>query len=817
MTLLNYKGSRKVMRLIALVCLVVAGSLLQPIAAKAQPGGKLVNIDNVRIGFITGPSEPGDPGDLKNRLSYFKPGAWTPVFVDITAGLQGLENATLSVETTDNDDIQNTYTVPLPRLDPKESIQAITYVKPGSGGGDIIITVNKGNQSAKHTRTFSQLDHLNLNELLYLTAGARLPGLRRLANTITEESQKQNSPRAQFYQPRSAYVDDADQLPTRWFGYDSVDLLILSTGNKDFTEKLLGDRNRRKEAIVEWVERGGHLIISTGKHQDMVRELVERMGIPLTVKITGSRPVDRLSEVENWCGAQVPLQSQTTKDGKKPTFDLAKLSRVSKEADVLLALKSDGSPLIVRMPFGLGQVTLVGFDLDQQPFASWPGQSQFWEKLLTETHHLTRDPSHRNQNNPNMNPFGVEDNGEVAGDLQYSLEQFDDVPMISFGWVALFILIYIVVVGPLDYLFLKKVVKRLELTWITFPTVVLVVSAVAYFTAYAIKGNDLRINKVDLVDIDLVEGQGKARSYGQTWFTLFSPRIQLYTIGIEPGTPIWAAAPAEGKPSASVLVSWMGRPDSNFGGYDRPRSQSLFRRSYEYAPDGSGLLGVPIQVWSSKSFTARWEAPLDPNHMPFRVDLRHPADAENPKGNPKDLTGSITNLLPFALLEATLIYGDGDAMPHTFPLGRLEANETKQIDIHRNQGGNDLSLWAPASTQRNWQYGRFGRTAQGSAGPVLDSLKKAMFHDASQLEIFRNNSIRHLDQKWRLTKHADEAVLFFRLPASKGEAEKINRAPETPTQLWLGELPSSGKERPNLWGNLKQESFVRVFIPVKGP
>ena len=32
-------------------------------------------------------------------------------------------------------------------------------------------------------------------------------------------------------------------------------------------------------------------------------------------------------------------------------------------------------------------------------------------------------------------------------------------------------------IGPLDYLFLKKVVKKLELTWITFPTVVLVVSA----------------------------------------------------------------------------------------------------------------------------------------------------------------------------------------------------------------------------------------------------------------------------------------------------------------------------------------------------
>src|SRR5262249_39250323 len=154
-----------------------------------------------------------------------KPGAWTPVFVDLTAGPQGLENATLTVESTDNDDIQNIYTVPLPRLDPKEYFQAITYTKPGSGGGDIVITIydKDKNQLAKNTRNFSNLDHLNLNELLYLTAGSRLPGLRRLANTISEESQKANTPHNQFYQPRAAYVDDADQLPMRWFGYDSVD------------------------------------------------------------------------------------------------------------------------------------------------------------------------------------------------------------------------------------------------------------------------------------------------------------------------------------------------------------------------------------------------------------------------------------------------------------------------------------------------------------------------------------------------------------------------------------------------------------------
>src|SRR5262249_13950136 len=152
---------------------------------------------------------------------------------------------------------------------------------------------------------------------------------------------------------------------------------------------------------------------------------------------------------------------------------------------------------------------------------------------------------------------------DLAGTLFDTMQSFPKVSNISFGWVWLFIFVYIIVVGPLDYFFLKKVVKRLELTWITFPSVVLVVSVVSYFTAYALKGNDLLINKADLVDIDL---EGKM-GYGQTWFCLFSPRIQHYTIGLEPAAPTWVREPD--KEDKTVLVGWMGRPDDTYGGFGR--------------------------------------------------------------------------------------------------------------------------------------------------------------------------------------------------------------------------------------------------------
>src|SRR5262249_49127287 len=152
------------------------------------------------------------------------------------------------------------------------------------------------------------------------------------------------------------------------------------------------------------------------------------------------------------------------------------------------------------------------------------------------------------------------------------------------------------------------------------------------------------------------------------------------------------------------------------------------------------------------------------------------------------------------------IYGDGEAMPKYITLGRIEPNARKEISITRNQGANDLQQWVPTSPQQSRQFGRFGQTPQPVPGGAIVSLKQALFHHVSQNEGLRNNTVRHLDQKWRLTKHSDEAILFARLhpQRNKDDAEKINQEPWSPTRLWLGELPDSGRPRPDLWGRLQQ-------------
>jgi hypothetical protein len=378
------------------------------------------------------------------------------------------------------------------------------------------------------------------------------------------------------------------------------------------------------------------------------------------------------------------------------------------------------------------------------------------------------------------------------------------VPVISFGWVALFILIYILIVGPLDYFFLKKVVKRLELTWITFPAVVIVISAVAYFAAYHLKGKDLRINKVDVVDVDVSGGN----VYGNTWFTLFSPRIQNYTVGVEPGAG-WGAEERDPK-KYGPFVGWMSRPDdNNYGGRG---SGSLFRRAYEYAPESSGLVGVPIQVWSTKTFSGSWYRPIKEDELvESRLEVAKNDDAK------MKLSGTITSHLPVDLRDVTLFYRG-----KYYSLDKLTAGSPLRVDGKMGQPGEPQAWFGQPLAQPNFQPAnrRGGAFNQDLPQPIGSFIKSILFHsypgDNTQ-QGARNSGLRCLDQKWRLdVNYRDEAILFGRAEppagAAEGNAEEVSKSGVSASKLWLGSLP--GGKRDEIKGTLSQDTYVRVYVPV---
>lgn len=804
------------MRRIVIGLLFLAGLVLAPATAEAQRAKK-TKITGVRIGY-----QAGLTASERGKEYLFKAGQWTPVSVDIAAGDDGLPKAILEVETMDTDDVQNIYTIALPPLNPGEFYTALTYAKPGSTLEEMAIRIRAEGQYDEYKAT---VDPMELDDILFLSIGGTLTGLKQ---SLAQQAKKpDNAPQNPNQGPndddgdntknrgRVGFIETTGQLPPRWFAYQPVDLMIVTTGNAEFINELLTQKPR-VEAIAEWVRRGGRLVISAGRNQDLARQLLRdlmRETEPIEFA-AGGLQVARLQRVENWTPGQTPIfDSKPLKPGDKPPpIELANLSiKAGREVEILIAQdKDDTKPVLARMPFGMGQIMVTAFDLDQPPFTRWGGQAEFWKKLQAETGTSIVTIGQSNnfyygRRGQRINADGVQD---LAVSLRNSLENFPDVSNISFGWVALFIFIYILVVGPLDYFFLKKVVKRLELTWITFPTVVLVVSAVAYFTAYALKGNDLLINKVDVVDIDL---KGNT-AYGHTWFTLFSPRIQHYTIGIEPAAPDWVAEPPQDRKSSSVLLSWMGRPDDSFGGYGRSRSQSLFRRSYHYAQDATGLEGVPIQVWSMKSFAASWERGLNPAQAPFSADLKHTAQGLNL------IEGTLTNNLPVDLESAYLVYGSG---LHTKAMVQAIEKPLKRgvpETVAFAQRAKPLSDWVGMQTlvQPNPNQFNPGNQPIVSITSADDILKKMMFHETiTSSQRLRNLTLRDLDESWRL-RLKNEVMLIGKVARQQASSESITAGPGSPSRLWLGKLPSPGETRPTLLGNMTQDAYVRIFLPIQG-
>jgi hypothetical protein len=766
--------------------LAVLVGVLAPRVAPAQQRAK-VFIDNVQVGY-TATAEEGEVADPRGRISLYKAGVWTPVYVYLRAGADGIAKGKVQVETTDSDDVQNVYAAPLPPggLPPNEPYLATLYTKTGSVSNEFVVTVQADNKTAELKKMF---DGLEPGYPLCLALGSRLTGLRQAMRPPAPAGNPADG--YAMERIRVAYVDDVRQLTPRWFGYAGADLIVLTTGTVKFVNELSSDDKNRKEALAEWVRRGGRLIVSCGRNRAEVAKLFENLQMPLPVTMSGALPLASLEGLRDWDLGQPPLKSAPPPNDAQPVALMeegVKLERKpGQEIEQLLPVssKATGSPLVVRWPHGMGQVILVAFDLDTAPFTGWAKQTEFWKKLVARAGLKPPADSTAAVAPLNRRSDPSVERDDLATKLRSDLDSFKDVSVISFGWVALFILIYIVIVGPLDYLFLKKVVKRLELTWITFPVVVFLVSGGAYFTAYALKGNELRINKLDLIDIDTVTG----RVYGNTWFTLFSPRIQLYTVGVEPASPDWAQPPTDGIPASGVVVSWMGKPDPTFG-YGRARSQNLFRRTYDYDTDATGLTGVPIQVWSTKSFTASWERQFASGNARSRL-------VRQSEGG---VSGDVANPLPVNLESAILIYVDGpnEANSQVHNLGTIGAGQSKPL----------ASTKTP-QTASQW-LSPVDAGAFSSGQPLF--MKQIMFHSGPSADSSRDTALYYLDQGWRHLPGG--AILVGRIARQEGAAESLSQDPAMPSRLWLGELPSGPGSRPPVAGTLRQDTYVRVFLPV---
>ena len=783
-------------------------------------------IGKVRIGL---PSGTPDGGRMRQ-------GAWAPVYIALTAGPNGNQQQfKLVLDALDAEDNPYRYSVPVPALIGGAQEVVIGYLRAPNQEITVSLQTLDGKtlESKKQMRSVDAEPLRPIVPLFVVMGGDKLPKLKSALLPDPAKAGEVDDLTVENTVARGyGRINKVDDMPDRWFGYDAADVIILTTDNDNFMKDLTAaPAASRRKALAEWVRRGGKLVISVGRNHQFVNSLLASMPLPevtrlplVPFEITGSVPRNRLPELTAW--AEVD-GLHTLGDGSKNGVEVAKLKlgaeRPEKsglgEGTTVLVEKgtdkdSEKRPILVQSSCGLGRVLLIAFDVDAPPFSEWEDrglgakpmdqpQRKFWVKLRE---HLSKlfDPNEIKKHESN---WEGRDNPELMLGLEQYIDTFDDVPVVSFGWVAAFIFVYILIVGPLDYFILKKVFKRLELTWVTFPIVVITISIGAYFIAYALKGDDLRVNKVDLVEIDLHTPQ----AYGTSWFSVFSPRMQNYTLGVE---PVFRGSPAGGLAASkpATVVSLLENPAAAARG----GSTSLFRQPYEYAEDASGIEHVPIPVWSTRMFTASWRTPYPADKPPFEAELKRSKDGI--------VIGKIINQMPVDLEDVCLIYHD---QWYKLPDNRVLAAKGDLFEVAgldmRDQSlkGKGLDSWfrdpiltvhrtvTSSSRHRNWDT----QPMMGGMPSWTEKMKDIMFfRDNQPLIVAHNSGLRTVNQHWRLTDR-DEVILVARTAYTSGKASKVNA--EGLVQLWNDRLPGSTEPCPPLTGYLNQETYVRVYIPVK--
>jgi hypothetical protein len=847
-------------------CAVLAALLLALAGCQKSKGpGKNagpVSIEQIRVGL---------PHGRTGKSALSRNGVWAPVYVTLKAGKDSIpaESYRLAVQTNDAEGSAYRYTSAVPAISPEEERIVVAYVQPGGPSseftpllqrpnGDLVVTGPKVERKQERTEILEPIDQL------VFSIGAQLTGLEQ--TLVAESAEKKDNgnanPPPNPANPNAnantgtvergrrlfAFVeDDLSLLPDQWFGYEAADLVVLNTRQPTkFLDVDDDGGKRQRQALLEWVRRGGRVVLSVGKRHDrQVTNLLKQMPLINLDDIEGEfqDASGDLKDVTQWADAPAnriskPLEVAGVKL-RGPTDPLR-----SPRVQVLLR-DANERPLIIQTSCGLGRVLLVLFDLDSAPFAGWEAERAFWKKVLRE---MLPEPTVLQ--NPQKG-FAEDRKPSLASDLQHGLEMFENIQPTNFGWVALFVLFYILLVGPLDYFILKKLFKRLELTWLTFPSVVIVVSVTAYLIAYSLKGDELRINKVDIVEFDLTDAdrsEGQPRAYGRSWFTLFSPRIANFTVGIQPSVkegnaPGWFPPvsdterihppiswlhrdiPKDAAPAYPTTMALLAAPERSIS---REGETNLMPQAYDYADAAEGLERVPIPVWATRTFAASYVVPLDRKALPFQADLRFGSD-----GEPQ---GSITNNLPIGFLDVRILYnGQWYALD-----GDLPAESTRSIDqLFKQGGGRKFQQLFPksgvADDFNNRPVGRQGPNGAPINGAMDERttfyplVRALFFYDLTNGTEEPNFGLRTLDQSWRVlpispdnrikTQIGDlprrELLLIGKVLRVEGKAEELTRSPNSPTQVWLDHLPGTVAARPSLEGLLSQETYIRVYLPIR--
>jgi hypothetical protein len=246
------------------------------------------------------------------------------------------------------------------------------------------------------------------------------------------------------------------------------------------------------------VAAGGRLIVAGGPTW---QRTAAGLGDLLPLAPAGTQTLTDLAGLASYAAAATPTGA-----------GVAAVGALSEDAAVQAS--ANGVPVVVSRRLGFGQVTFIALDPGFDPLRGWDGVEGLFRNILAGT---AQRPSWAN---------GMR-NWYSARDAVNALPGLD---FPSAFQICGFLGLYLVAVGPVNYLVLKRL-KRRELAWLTIPGLVLVFSAGAYLTGYQLRGAQASLHRLAVVqvwpDAEFARVEGVVG--------LFSPRRTEYDLAFSGG------------------------------------------------------------------------------------------------------------------------------------------------------------------------------------------------------------------------------------------------------------------------------------------
>lgn len=426
-----------------------------------------------------------------------------------------------------------------------------------------------------------------------------------------------------------------EHLPERFAALEGVDLLVWPRCEGDVAS------DRVIAALYHWVRAGGTLIVGVGT-------------APPSARIAGILPATLGPAVNVPALPSLPSDSpDVRRDSPEVLYRLTPAPDAHVLREFTERVAGEELAWVVRRHVGAGQVILVGADLTAQPFSE--GAEGFWKRLAGWPRGGVRDNGEALRTggapgpDPGLPPRQEWGDAPLHAALARGLADVKPATEVPFGWLALFLGAYVVLIGPIDYWILRRL-NRLEWTFFTFTVVTVLVTGGAWVVSQYLKGGQMLLRALEL-------RTSRADVTGSRAETIFGIYANVHA----------DLAIRHDAPTAATAMFWVPDPERPSAA-QRPVALAL-------EPDGLRTAAAPVRIW-----TTEWFHAVASDNRPAMVTGRLTVRGE---GAAARLQGRLTLADDRPWREVHLVYGDRAWVIGSWARGReiaIEPDAAQPLD-----------------------------------------------------------------------------------------------------------------------------------------